>query len=107
MLTISSLTCIQTLLVLNDRIKCEEIIDYTNKLKALTWESGINSIILTWQAFLKSYNVPSNLTRCFINTISFNFDNQDTKQILYEYIGQLLDEVISIHILGIKVRGVK
>lgn len=97
MLTISSLKHIQTFLGLKDRIKFEEKIDYESKLKALTWESGN-----TFHKLLKSYNVPCNLTRHFVNTIPFNSDNQDSKKILYEYIGQQPKEVIIIHILGVK-----
>lgn len=99
MLTISSLKHIQTFPGLKDRIKFEEKIDYESKLKALTWESGRS---LTRQGFLKSYDVPHNLTRHFVNTIPFNSDNQDSKIILYEYIGQQPNEVIIIHILGVK-----
>lgn len=80
MLTISSLKHIQTFLGLKDRIIFEEKINYESKLKALTWESGIS---LTRQGFLKSYDVPHNLTRHLVNTIPFNSDNQDSKKKYY------------------------
>lgn len=89
---------------LKDKLKSEEVADYESKLKALTWESGLSSTTLSCQILFKSYSVPSNLTRCFINTTPFNFDNRNRKQKLCEHREQLM---ITTLILGIKIRIVR
>lgn len=81
---------------LKDRIKFEEIIDCESKLKVLIWESDNNFHNLYMASNLKLYNVLSDLTGYFINTIPFDFDNQCRKQILYENKRQQPNEVIII-----------